>query len=419
MRSQLQFYTIYLLVFLQGGNLSGLLHAYFYSNYGIDLAFLPLLSTLFTFIIGIYILIQRKYSIWQDRKYFVPFYVATSLYIIYMFYYTYINDMNLHNYMGQSSPVQHFYMVLNRIGIFSLFLLYLFTEKMNHNKMLIYLFVTLILNQILFMGSTGLNVGMESDGYIADDIEGTGGALVVGFSAGFSLVLLPLVLKIVKSNSLLKITILVFTIVLSGYVIAICGKRGPILWSLVTILLYLIIQRASTKIKFLSAISISVIAFFIYTCWDYIIIAIGLINPTLMNQIMATLIDNQISGRDSIYEVAIKQIETSPFLGSYYCIDNGYFGGVYPHNILLEVLMTFGFIAGIPLLYLFLKCFIYSFRMLKCNSPVAWASLFFIYHFLSGMSTGALYHPNLWYGMLMVLAFYKKENMNAKTNTQM
>ena len=72
-----------------------------------------------------------------------------------------------------------------------------------------------------------------------------------------------------------------------------------------------------------------------------------------------------LSGRDNIYEIIIKNINRSPIFGHGLLSDRSILGGLYTHNLILEVLYIFGVPIGGLLLMTLLGLVIYSYLNTK------------------------------------------------------
>ena len=93
-------------------------------------------------------------------------------------------------------------------------------------------------------------------------------------------------------------------------------------------------------------------------------------SPFLAERVEMTLIEGHTSGRmeeEGAYGYTIKQFMNSPIFGSYFRIvtPNLTWRGMYPHNIILELLITFGVVGLIPFLY-FLKIIFIKLRKSFC-----------------------------------------------------
>lgn len=189
------------------------------------------------------------------------------------------------------------------------------------------------------------------------------------------------------------------------------AKRGAILWFFVTLIIYLIFKSKNIKVtlfKFLLILAA------IYMMLPVVISIIENFSPFLAERVEMTLIEGHTSGRmeeEGAYGYTIKQFMNSPIFGSYFRIvtPNLTWRGMYPHNIILELLITFGVVGLIPFLY-FLKIIFIKLRKSFCydisniNSIEKVIGILFINTFFSLMSTGTilLYLP-FWVNIAILL----------------
>ena len=121
---------------------------------------------------------------------------------------------------------------------------------------------------------------------------------------------------------------------------------------------------------------------------------------------------------DGGFEIATKQFYESPITGSYFRIvtTNLLWQGMYPHNIILEVLITFGVLGLIPLLYFVWKIISklrYSFKNSQGNqtSIEQVLGIMFINMFFSMMTSGTLLLSlPFWVNIAILLTTINKKN---------
>lgn len=182
------------------------------------------------------------------------------------------------------------------------------------------------------------------------------------------------------------------------------GSRGPLIYLALVIGLFFLysgfFKRYKWKIRFLFFL----ISLFLIIGYDLILDLISVINPIISERLLSTIESADISGRDGAYEIGMNQFLSSPFFGDYFVLTSGPLAGLYPHNILIEALMTFGIIGSIPLFYLFIIGIKKGFYLLKMNQQQSWVFLIFLSLFLKGMSTWNLYGSDeLWISLSFLL----------------
>ena len=136
----------------------------------------------------------------------------------------------------------------------------------------------------------------------------------------------------------------------------------------------------------------------------------GLINPVVSARLLALIEESDLSGRDGAYDIAIGQFLSSPLYGDYFVLTSGPLAGLYPHNIILESLMTLGLIGSIPLFILFLRSIYQGIKLFKINHQFVWLFFIFLSVFFKGQSTWNLYASDeLWISMAILVTIKIKE----------
>lgn len=158
--------------------------------------------------------------------------------------------------------------------------------------------------------------------------------------------------------------------IFSAIVIVGIGSRGPILCIAVFVILYLLSDFKKNKITILIIGIIACLVFFNYTtildeliniCKEY-----GINSRTLYKIREGTIDDD--TGRGNIQTVAFKQLNEHPILGTGIAVErikinklimNKDMGSCYPHNLIIEILVQYGYILGTGIIlllsYLFIK----------------------------------------------------------------
>lgn len=168
------------------------------------------------------------------------------------------------------------------------------------------------------------------------------------------------------------------------------GERGPTLFLLITSVFVLhargVLQKSVFKWTLLTLCVVGISQLMPFDL-------LSSLAPESMDKFNNTMeggASNRFGHGDAIYNLSISQILDSPWLGSYFRILSSNRIGVYPHNIILEFLMTFGVIFTIPTLCLIFKALIKSYKMIMKNNPYSFWAIFFIYTFLCRMTSGTI-----------------------------
>jgi hypothetical protein len=112
--------------------------------------------------------------------------------------------------------------------------------------------------------------------------------------------------------------------------------------------------------------------------------------------------DPSTSTRFELFDGAISQFEESPLLGSSFV---EYASKFYPHNIIIEAMMTNGVLGLAALVSLLFGCLYFVGRMLWFYPNDRWIALLFIQYIVESMFSGSLYFDaSTWAVMLLVLS---------------
>lgn len=200
------------------------------------------------------------------------------------------------------------------------------------------------------------------------------------------------------------LTCLLSTILLAGLILTV--KRGPILSLFVTTLYWYFIKSKSSHIVRSLLL------------WGFVILFFGNIFADFVENYMGGLaerIDSTIEGggsgrfgsSTSVYALSLRQIEEAPLLGSYFRITNGLGLGGYPHNFILEMLMTFGILFTAVFVPLFWKVIKRINLLITQNSGATLAATCFLYVLCALMTSGSVFlHTEFWV-FLSILCSYQ------------
>lgn len=146
------------------------------------------------------------------------------------------------------------------------------------------------------------------------------------------------------------------------------GTRGPIVcWFSLIIFYFLFVSQSK---KFFSLVGLLFI-WVVFNYWDSILLFFDNFFPTIhasnriLNQVMSeTVLDD--SGRGSIYSVLSNQLQFSPLTG-YGLFGSFRFVSNYAHNLYMDFCFSFGYFAGILLLFILSILIISAFLKAKDN----------------------------------------------------
>lgn len=190
----------------------------------------------------------------------------------------------------------------------------------------------------------------------------------------------------------------IFLISFGAYLIFMSGSRGPLLALIIGMLVLIITQPVKKMIK----ISFSFLTMTVLILPRLLEIA----NNTSISSLYRfraalTGEDDGSQGRLSSYESALEVFSNSAFIG----------GGLvepqtqtYPHNFILEALMSTGIVGGIPLILAATACLVLSILLPLRDKAMAWLGLLHIQAFVGAMFTGAVYNITLYWTTAALIA---------------
>lgn len=204
--------------------------------------------------------------------------------------------------------------------------------------------------------------------------------------------------------------------------ILVAGSRAPLLWILVFFTVMLIRGFLTSKVKVIWGLTVPVFLLIYLKLEDLIgFLVVFLqrfgISARSMNMLLAGSI-NDDNGRAAIYEMSIEMIKNMEFYGyglygDRYVIGNYYFWG-YPHNIFLEILLTFGVLGGGLLIFFLLYQGVRT--LLKCQDD-DWLDLFLIFLACSLkllLSDSYWYVPEFWAAIAVVYSWNRQQKISKK-----
>lgn len=116
---------------------------------------------------------------------------------------------------------------------------------------------------------------------------------------------------------------------------------------------------------------------------------------------------------DSVFSTALTQIKESPIIGSYFrLLKNGYIEkGSYPHNILLELLMTGGLLLSVPFFVFLWKVSKRGMKILKNGDIQSLPVLCFFYVLLTLMTSSSLLFKTEFWLFMAILCTYNENKL--------
>jgi hypothetical protein len=187
------------------------------------------------------------------------------------------------------------------------------------------------------------------------------------------------------------------------------ASRGPII-SLLIVLGYLFTNKVRRSFKNIFVIIPLVIAV-VYISFELLESTSSILFDRMKIDVGTNV--NEGEARIFLWYIGLQEFLTNPIIGGHTTTIYGY-----PHNILIEILMSMG-IIGFSLFFWILRYThtIIS-KMMKYKTPLVWVGLLWMQFFIGACFSGTIYSSNyLWYSLGLLLAIdVKSINRERITN---
>lgn len=165
------------------------------------------------------------------------------------------------------------------------------------------------------------------------------------------------------------------------------GSRGPILTGIVVVGVYLL---GATRYKMLNISLLSLACLLSAYFINYIEHFVYEIAPVIHYRLFDKTAEEQLYGRDILYEQAYNAFLSSPIYGEYFALySNG--GMWWCHNIILESMMQLGIIGLILMLYIIYQSFFKTVTLISNKDSYYWLALLLIQGIMFTMTSGNFY----------------------------
>lgn len=165
------------------------------------------------------------------------------------------------------------------------------------------------------------------------------------------------------------------------------GSRGPILYGLVVMVFAIVTM---TKNKAANITLLLMAGIILWFSMSFLESFISDISPVLYNRLYGKSMEDQLYGRDNLYEMAYNYFLESPIWGKYFAIyRNGVM--VWTHNILIESLLQLGIIGFTLLLTIIVKSCKKVLSVGESKSSYFWLALLLIVGLVGGMVSSVFY----------------------------
>ena len=173
------------------------------------------------------------------------------------------------------------------------------------------------------------------------------------------------------------------------FVLLILGERGPVIFTIITTIWFFLVRSKNNGRRSGIVFFLILLAFFM---GDHITRIVSRFAPVIVERFLA-ISDDMGSGRfgaNSIYSETVNMILENPILGNYFRLTTNDFRGLYPHNIILEFLVTCGLLFSIPLFVLITKAIKNARIAISNDDPMALFGLLFFQSFCFLLTSGSV-----------------------------
>ena len=202
-------------------------------------------------------------------------------------------------------------------------------------------------------------------------------------------------------NIIITVVICIFCFVIQFFVF----QRGPVIFLLTSLFFYLF-SRGHLSVKGLLSLSFIIIILFLFG--EEFISLLRNISSASYNRFLSISSDGgsgRIGSQDSEYASALKQIVKDPFFGSFPRTLAPARYGHYPHNLILELLMTFGLVFSLPLFILMFLAVKQSYKIIKERRNESLFAIWFIYILSTHLTSGTILNDtSFWFTFTFVLS---------------
>ncbi|MEB8330282.1 O-antigen ligase family protein [Flavobacteriaceae bacterium KMM 6897] len=220
--------------------------------------------------------------------------------------------------------------------------------------------------------------------------------LALSYSGALTIVLCIYKFVILKEKNKLQILYLSSTIILSFIMFLLGSSRGSVIALMLTLPLFLIYSPIKQKfgLIFLSILSTPVIIWALEASGSSIFTRMG------------NTIEDKGGGRESLWKNAFMHFIEHPIFGGKIEI-----GGIYPHNIILEILMATGILGTILISPVIIKGFKLGIENLRYDKTNLFVILIMIQGLTQHLFTAGFYTSTLLFVPLAILFSLSKKNL--------
>lgn len=191
-------------------------------------------------------------------------------------------------------------------------------------------------------------------------------------------------------------------IVLGSFIVLSTVSRGPILSTLMALLLILFFYDKKISIKYLYLTLALSISFIVNYLVSLIFAKYYITGNPLLQRLNNVLDDESTISRIKIYKDGIAQFIEEPLFGTHFLVVES---GMYSHNLLLDILLATGILG----LLLIIPIFLIFARNILSKPHNIFLSVIGFYLFFNTLTSGACYNMTEFWIIFVVIVLYKNK----------
>lgn len=200
--------------------------------------------------------------------------------------------------------------------------------------------------------------------------------LALSYAGVLTIVLCIYRLLILKERKKLQIIYLISTIILSFILFLLGSSRGSVIAIMLTLPVFIAYSGVKQKFKFITVSILSI---------PIIIWAMEASGSSLFER-MGNTVEDKGGGRESLWANAFSHFLENPIFGGKIEI-----GGIYPHNFILEILMSTGLLGIILFMTVLIKGFFLGRKNASIDNTSVFALLLLVVGFSQYSFSGGVY----------------------------
>nr|WP_281372640.1 O-antigen ligase family protein [Mesonia hippocampi] len=229
---------------------------------------------------------------------------------------------------------------------------------------------------------------------------------------GTTLSLLSLFYLTKKDKDFKKNIFYIFGFILGFMGVFVSASKSPLLALILVSLLFLFLWYGSVK-SLLLLLTLGIIIYVFFA--DILFFLNDIFKSSLIERILYAIEVGGDKTREKYFATAFNEFIDNPIFGNAMLIQEYSISGNYPHNLILEALMSIGFMGGITIMLWIAKCIRGFYLNCKKHSANTWISLLFMQYLVFSMFSGNIFSNNLfWIFSVLVIGVNYKSITNEK-----